>query len=77
MSLTLSEGMTMLVLKPRQRVLFADKLPDTANLALGALVFGQFLAEGEFSTLVALLGVGLWVFLVGCAITIVAGGAES
>ena len=38
----------MLVLKPEHRAMFADKLPDTANLALGALVFGQFLAEGAF-----------------------------
>lgn len=67
----------MLVLKTAQRTMFADKLPDTANLALGALVFGQFLAEGAFSTLVALLGVGLWVFFVGCAAILVAGGAES
>lgn len=52
----------MLVLKTAQRTMFADKLPDTANLALGALVFGQFLSEGAVSSQVALLGVGLWVF---------------
>ena len=67
----------MLVFKPEHRAMSADKLPDTANLALGALVFGQFLAEGAFSTLVALLGVGLWVFFVGCAVILVAGGSES
>lgn len=71
-----SVGMTMLVLKKGQRAMFRDKLPDTANLALGALVFGQFLGEGAFSTPVALLGVGLWTFLGGCAV-IVAGGGES
>lgn len=66
----------MLVLEPPQRAMFADKLPDAANLALGALVFGQFLGEGAFSSLVALLGLRLWVFLIGCA-AIVAGGPES
>lgn len=66
----------MLVLKTAQRTMFADKLPDAANLALGALVFGQFLGEGAVSSQVALLGVGLWVFFIACAV-IVAGGAES
>ena len=66
----------MLVLKTPQRAMFADKLPDAANLALGASVFGQFLGEGAFSSLVALPGLGLWVFFIGCA-AIVAGGAQS
>jgi hypothetical protein len=34
-----------------------DKLPDAANLALGALVFGQFLGDRPFSVAVAVLGV--------------------
>ena len=32
----------MLRWKRAQRAMFADKLADSANLALGALVFGQF-----------------------------------
>jgi hypothetical protein len=54
--------------------MFADKLPDTANLALGALVFGQVLGE-RFSPLVALAGFGLWTFLMGLAVHF-AGDAE-
>lgn len=48
---------TMLRLKRTQRELITDKLPDTANLALGALVFGQFLAA-SFSIALLVLGMG-------------------
>ena len=58
--------MTMLRLKRAQREMLADKLPDTANLALGALVFGQFLATG-FSWIVAVLGLALWILLMTLA----------
>ena len=40
--------------------MFVDKLPDTANVSLGSLVFGQVLAASGFSVRLALLGVGLW-----------------
>ena len=65
---------TMLVLKRAQRAVFVEKLPDAANLALGALVFGQFLSD-RFYPWVALLGLTLWIFFIGCAV-IVAGGAR-
>ena len=42
--------------------MFADKLPDTANLALGALVFGQVFSGG-FSSIVAVAGLALWALL--------------
>jgi hypothetical protein len=64
----------MLVLRRAQRAIFVDKLPDAANLALGALVFGQFLGD-EFYPWPAVLGLILWVFFIGCAV-IVAGGEE-
>lgn len=35
----------MLVLKCAQRAVIADKVADVANLAVGALVFGQALTE--------------------------------
>jgi hypothetical protein len=54
----------MLRLKREQRAMFADKLPDLANLAVGALIFGQFLGSG-FSWTVGALGLVLWVFLMG------------
>ena len=46
--------------------MFADKLPDAANLALGALVFGQLLGE-EFSWLLAVTGVIVWIAFMGLA----------
>ena len=51
----------MLRLSQRQRAVLADKVPDAANLALGALFFGQLLAERPFSSWLALLGVACWV----------------
>jgi hypothetical protein len=49
---------TMLRLNPEQRRLVADKALDAANLAAGALVFGQALSEREFSVLMAVVGFG-------------------
>jgi hypothetical protein len=40
---------TMLELRTRQREILIDKLPDVANLAAGALVFGQFIGSETFS----------------------------
>ena len=57
---------TMLRLKRTQREMLADKLPDTANLALGALGFGQFLAA-SFSIALLLLGMALWTLLMAAA----------
>jgi hypothetical protein len=56
--------------------MFVDKLPDAANLAIGALAFGQFVTTGSFSLRLALLGVGLWVLFVGWA-AVLAGKEES
>ena len=43
------------MLNPEQRRWRADKLADLANLAAGALIFGQFIA-GSFQLDTALLG---------------------
>jgi hypothetical protein len=64
----------MLVLKRSQRALVGEKLTDAANLALGALLFGQALTD-RFSVLLALLGLMLW----GCLMTwgaVLVGGSE-
>ncbi|HLF13197.1 MAG TPA: hypothetical protein VJA26_18505 [Gammaproteobacteria bacterium] len=47
-----------------QRTLLAEKVCDMANLAAGAMVFGQFLADARFSTGVALGGMAVWIVLV-------------
>jgi hypothetical protein len=61
---------TMVGLKKSQRDVLIDKVPDAANLAAGALVFGQSLGEQRFSLVLALIGVSVWVILMACTIAI-------
>ena len=61
----------MVELRPRQRVLFAETLRDVANIAAGAMVFGQFLGEHPFSPAIALLGVVVWAALVIFAMSLI------
>ena len=58
----------MLRLTREQRTLLAETLRDIANIAAGAMIFGQFLADATFSTTIAFGGVGLWVLFVVCAV---------
>lgn len=58
----------MLKLHSSQRALLANKFADVANLAVGALTFGQFLGAGPLSLAVALSGVALWIALVALAV---------
>lgn len=51
-----------------QRQMLIDKMPDAANLALGALVFGQFLGDRPFSAQVAAGGLSGWIGLLGYAL---------
>jgi hypothetical protein len=60
----------MLEWNPQQRVLLAETSRDIANLAAGAMVFGQFLVERAFSPWLALLGVAVWGCLVGFALAL-------
>ena len=64
----LHRKVTMLELGPRQRELLAETSRDVANIAAGAMVFGQFLGERPFSSSIALGGVALWACLVTFAI---------
>lgn len=56
---------TMLRLTRAQRALTGDKLADLANLAGGALVFGQAFAGGSvgFMLVTGLTGLLLWALL--------------
>ena len=65
---------TMVGLTEEQRRMLIDKLPDAANLALGARVFGQFLGGRPFSSAVAVLGIVTWAVLLACAFVI--GGGQ-
>jgi hypothetical protein len=64
--------MPMIGLKRAQRTMLVDKLPDLANLSVGALVFGQFLGSA-FSSIVALAGIAVWAVFIGCAWILAAG----
>ena len=48
--------------------MFADKLLDVANLAVGALFLGQFLSERPFSLMLAMFSVVVWVTLTSFAL---------
>lgn len=55
----------MLDLSKEQRRMFIDKVPDVANVAAGALVFGQVLSGQGFSPSLAATGAAIWIVLVG------------
>ena len=55
----------MLDLTPEQRQLLFDKLPDAANVALGALVFGPLLDTGSFSIEKISAGAAIWFLVFG------------
>ena len=55
----------MLNLTPNQRQLLSDKLPDAANVVLGAVVLGPFLGQGGFSVVRVVGGLALWLFAFG------------
>jgi hypothetical protein len=48
----------------RQRDLLADKVADAANLAAGALIFGQAITDRAVSLVIAVVGLGLWMLLI-------------
>ena len=64
----------MLVLDRAQRQILAETFRDIANVAAGAMLFGQFLSGQQFSTSVAMLGGALWILLTGHAVILVKGG---
>ena len=55
----------MLELRKGQRAVLVDKLPDLANVAAGAMTFGQFLGQQPVSLPIAGIGLVLWFILMG------------
>ena len=53
----------MVELSEGQRRVLTDKLPDVANVAAGAMVFGQFLGDRPFSMPLATAGAVAWLAL--------------
>ena len=60
----------MLELSEKQRAVLADKVADMANVAAGALVFGQFLGDSMVSPVRLLIGLGFWMALMVCAVVL-------
>ncbi|MGH9783109.1 MAG: hypothetical protein ACRD88_02895 [Terriglobia bacterium] len=50
---------------PTRRELLAEKLLDVANIAVAALIFGQFVSGQPFHIGVAAFGVGFWSLIYG------------
>jgi hypothetical protein len=48
-------------LKPRQRVVPIETVPDAANLAAGSMFFAQFLTDRPFSVILGLIGITAWI----------------
>ena len=65
--------MTMLRLKPSQRTVIVEKLPDLANVIAGVLVVGQFVGEEPTSVWLVIAGAAIWAGLAGVTL-IIAGG---
>ena len=59
----LASTTTMLRLKPRQRAVAVEKLPDVANIIFGVLVFGQFVDERPVSIWLVGAGLAIWLIL--------------
>ena len=55
--------MAMLDFDPGQRTLLAEKLFDAGNVAVGGMLFGQFVADRPFSVPLAIMGFGIWLTL--------------
>jgi hypothetical protein len=55
----------MLRLTRGRRAVLAEKFGDLANLAVGALVFGQAIGQDVYSPWVAIVGVAIWSVFTG------------
>ena len=60
----------MLRLRKRQRAILVEKIPDLANLAAAALIFGQFVSGQRFSLVIAVVGVLTWAGMIAWTLII-------
>jgi hypothetical protein len=72
----LAYTMTMLRLKPRQRAVAVEKLPDVANIVLGVLVFGQFVDERPVSIWLVAAGLAIWLIVAGATLLLAGGNHD-
>ena len=64
----------MLRLKPKQRAVIVEKLPDLANIIAGVFVVGQFVGSEPASVWLVTAGVAVWTGLAG--VTLLIAGEE-
>jgi hypothetical protein len=64
----------MLRLKPKQRTVIVEKLPDLANIIAGVLVIGQFVGERPASLWLVVAGLAIWAGL--ALVTLIVAGEE-
>lgn len=69
--------MTMVRFKAEQRQVLVEKLPDAANLVMGALFLGQFLNERPSSLALALSGIAAWIAFMIFALVVARGDERS
>lgn len=63
------DELTMLEFQSRQREVLVETLRELANIAVGALGFGQVLSDRPLSPVLALVGTGVWLgLLVGAMV---------
>ena len=48
---------------PTRRELLAEKLMDVANLAVAAMIFGQFVSGQRFRVALGVIGAVLWLLI--------------
>ncbi len=65
----------MVRLKPAQRRVIVDKVPDLANIGAGVFVFWQFVGQQPASWMLFVLGLLLWVGVTTVCV-VIAGGKQ-
>ncbi len=65
----------MVRLKPAQRRVLVDKVPDLANIGAGLFVFAQFIGGQPASLSLLLIGLAMWAAVLG-VVTMIAGEEE-
>lgn len=66
----------MVFFSRERREYLGDKVGDVANLAAGALVFGQTLSEGRFSWWVVVDGLVIWTVLILSGMLLIRRGSK-
>ena len=59
-----------------RRQLLAEKLMDVANIAVAAMIFGQFVSGQPFRVDVGIAGVALWLFIYSLVYLRILGGEK-